>query len=192
MVLRLGLFALVLFISSVLLGCAAIPLSSKYTAPKERPITLDQYYSKGKSYLGYKEEVLQKNKNKEVTQKTITINTQYGDILVDYYDHKSNDDDLIFVFPLLGGKPIVSQHFAKYFSDRGIDSAILRRNDDFKNPAFFNKIEKMLRENVVRDRIAIDFFEKVYHKKDFAGFGVSRGAINLAMTAGADPRLKYS
>ncbi|RIL08863.1 MAG: hypothetical protein DCC75_07870, partial [Proteobacteria bacterium] len=35
-------------------------------------------------------------------------------------------------------------------------------------------------------------FEKNYGKRKFASFGISRGAINVAMTAGVDKRLKYN
>jgi hypothetical protein len=38
----------------------------------------------------------------------------------------------------------------------------------------------------------MDFFEREYGKKEFGSFGISRGAINAAMTAGVDPRLKYN
>ena len=41
----------------------------------------------------------------------------------------------------------------------------------------------------MRDRIALDYFEKVHKKTNFGSFGISRGAINAAMTAGVDPRL---
>ncbi len=183
-------FLFYISIAHILVGCVSIPLSSKYKEPVERPANLEEYYSKGKSFGIYTEKVI--STNDKVNQLELRVASQYGEILIDYFDHESKSDDLILVFPLLGGKPIVSTHFAKYFSDHGIDAAIIRRNDDFKNPANFDRIEEMLRESVVRDRIALDFFEQKYQKKNFGGFGVSRGAINLAMSAGVDPRLKYS
>jgi hypothetical protein len=127
-----------------------------------------------------------------VTISEITIESEAGQIIVDYYQSPQKSQDLVLVFPLLGGKPIVSQHFAEYFAENKIDAAIVRRNNDFKNPANFLNIEETLRLNVVRDRIALDFFEKEKGKKNFGGFGVSRGAINVAMTAGIDPRIKYN
>src|SRR5262249_54411208 len=51
---------------------------------------------------------------------------------------------------------------------------------------------KVLYDNVVRDRIAIDFFEKEYGKKNFGTFGISRGALNVILTAAVDSRLKYN
>lgn len=183
---RLTLIWLLLVILS---GCVAIPYNQRYKGPTARPVELDIYYSKGTSYSEFKDIVV--GKDNEVTQREIRIGSPYGEIIVDYFDHSSNKEDLVLVFPLLGGRPIVSNHFARYFSRHGIDAAIIRRNDDFKNPALFDKIEKLLQENVIRDRIALDFFEEIYGKKNFGGFGVSRGAINLATTAGVDPRIKY-
>jgi|1048.fasta_scaffold58035_2 hypothetical protein len=181
----LGLF---LIIASS--GCAVLSGDSSYKGPAPRPPQLETYYSKGNSYSGFSSREIQRNKQYVVNE--ITIKTASGDIVIDYYDAPKKDADLVLVFPLLGGKPIVSQHFAEYFAEHNIDSAIVRRNDDFKNPANFGKIEEMLRLNVVRDRIALDFFEKEMGKENFGGFGVSRGAINLSMTAGVDPRIKYN
>lgn len=45
---------------------------------------------------------------------------------------------------------------------------------------------------MIRDRIAIDFFERQYGKKEFGSFGISRGAINVAISAGVDKRLKHN
>lgn len=177
------------FLSSVLTGCVSLPLDYKYRGPADRPASLDTYYSKGKSVVGHKEREVQLKK--EFTLREIVINSEHGDITIDYYDTGKKNDDLILVFPLLGGKPIVSSHFAGYFAERGLDAAIVRRNEDFKNPANFGRIEEMLRLNVVRDRVAMDYFERNHGKKDFGGFGVSRGGINVALTAGVDPRLKY-
>jgi len=183
----LGVVALLSII--VLSGCVSVPLNSQYKGPKIRPAEIEQYYSKGNSFTGYKESDLQEGE--EYNFRLVTINTKFGDIKIDYYDSPAKDKDLILVFPLLGGKPIVESHFAKYYAEHGFDTAIVRRNEDFKNPDNFDNIEEMLRLNVVRDRIALDFFEKIYYKHNFGAFGISRGAINVSMTAGIDPRLKY-
>ena len=99
----------------------------------------------------------------------------------------------MFVFPVLGGKKnLIENYFAQTFANRGFDAAIVHRNEDFKKPETFPQIEDTLKRMVVRDRIAIDFFEKEYKKKDFGSFGISRGAINVAMSAGVDPRLKHN
>jgi hypothetical protein len=182
------LFGLLLLISFS--GCAVLSGDSSYRGPAPRPTELDSYYSKGGSYSSFT--LKEVSKNSDYALKEISIKTSSGEILIDYYDTPRKDKDLVLVFPLLGGKPIVSQHFAEYFAEHNIDAAIVRRNDDFKNPANFGKIEEMLRLNVVRDRIALDFFEKELGKENFGGFGVSRGAINLSMTAGVDPRIKYN
>lgn len=184
-----GRALILVLLSSLLAGCLSLPLDNKYKGPQVRPPELDQYYSKGNSYTSANERVIKQKKEYSLSE--IKIGSEYGEITIDYYDTPGSEEDLVLVFPLLGGKPIVSTHFAQYFAEHGIDAAIVRRNEDFKNPANFIRIEEMLRLNVVRDRMALDYFEKVLKKKNFGGFGVSRGGINVALTAGVDPRLKY-
>jgi hypothetical protein len=40
--------------------------------------------------------------------------------------------------------------------------------------------------------LAIDFFEREFAKRDFGTFGISRGGINVALSAGVDARLKHN
>lgn len=173
-------------------SCAYISQSSKYTGPEPRPAAVEDYYAKGPSpsYQRFYEEVLtQKN---EYTHKKISIETHVGQITIDYFQRPEPSDQLIFVFPVLGGKNIIADYFARYYARNGFDTAVVNRVDDFKNPAHFYELEEILRDGIVRDRIAMDFFEQQYAKKEFGSFGISRGAINVAMTAGVDPRLKHN
>jgi hypothetical protein len=124
--------------------------------------------------------------------KHISIESPAGPIVVDYFDTGKKSDDLVFVFPVLGGKLFIETHIAKYFAENGIDAAIVNRNNEFKDPKNFDNLEAIFRENVLRDRLAIDFFENEFAKQDFGTFGISRGGINVAITAGVDPRLKYN
>lgn len=183
------------FIAGILLAlllpaCVVIPRDRSYLGPSQRPAHLDEYYSKGSSFGAHAEKIL--SKEESYTLKQIEITSKAGAIKIDYYQRPQSSDSLIFVFPVLGGSNIVADYFARYFAKKGFDSAVVHRVDDFKDPAKFEFIEELLRTNVVRDRIAIDFFEKTYGKSRFGALGVSRGAINVAMTAGIDPRLKYN
>lgn len=173
-----------------LVGCFSVPISSKYKGPDTRPPELDQYYNATSFYAPWQEEVL--NSTKKYDTKRLKLESSYGPITIDYYQRHQKSENLIFVFPLLGGKNIIVDHFAEYFANHGFDAAIVHRNDDFKNPDRYFELEEILRQGVVRDRIAIDFFEKEQGKKTFGTFGISRGAINVAITAGVDPRLKYN
>lgn len=175
-----------LFIS----GCVALDQGRGYLGPKPRTAELEQYYTKGRSYLSFSEQVAQRSSGFQV--KRISIASDAGQITIDYFQRNKINDDLILVFPLLGGKNMVADYFAAFFADRGFDTAIVHRVDDFKKPENIDRFEELLRQNVVRDRIALDFFEREYGKRDFGSFGISRGGINVAMTAGVDPRLKYN
>ena len=184
---RLSLFSLITLLLS---SCYKLPMSPSYEGPPERPAEMDTYYSKEESYGPYTEEITKERSAYSV--KRIEIESSAGDITIDYYFQDEPNDDLVLVFPVLGGRPVLSKYFAKYFARQGLDSAVIARVNDFKNPDNFMRLEEILRRGVVRDRIAIDFFEKEYGKKDFGTFGLSRGAINVAISAGIDPRLKYN
>lgn len=175
-----------LFIS----GCFSTPLDPTYQGPEIRPASLEEYYAIETSFTGSKEELLRNDEKFEL--KRIGIETAFGLIVIDYYARYKKSDDLIFVFPILGGKNIIADYFAEYFANHGFDTAIVHRNDDFKKAENFFRTEEVLRRGIVRDRIAIDYFEKTYGKRDFGTFGISRGAINVAMAAGVDQRLKFN
>ncbi len=182
---------LVLLSTCIISACSVIPLDPHYQGPTPRGPEIEAYYSRGDSYSSFSESVLAEKPN--YTLKRISLETKAGQVVVDYYQrHLRTTDDLVLVFPLLGGKNYIADHFAEYFARHGLDSAIVHRNNDFKDPRNVDRIEELLRENVVRDRIAMDFFERQYNKKSFGSFGISRGGINVAMTAGVDSRLKYN
>ena len=188
-----------LFLVSVLFffltGCFSVSVRRNYEGPKERPPELLAYYSKGHSYTGFSETIFAEHKDFIV--KKIKISTDSGDALITLFEKKrlageKRDSNLVLVFPLLGGNNKIVDYFSEYFVKEGFDSAVVERSDDFKNPAHFYNMEKVLHDNVVRDRIALDFFEEHYGKKNFGSFGISRGAINVVMTAGVDARLKHN
>ncbi len=184
------LLACFTFLCLLLNACYRIPLSGDYKSPPVRPDQIDEYYSRGNSYISFERTPIKQREEYLIHQ--ITINTDVGSTIIDFYQANEKSKDLIFVLPVLGGRPIISRYFADYFAKQGYDSAIVHRNNEFKDPANFDKLEELFRNGVIRDRIAIDFFENEYGKKNFGSFGISRGAINAAITAGAEPRLKYN
>ena len=188
-VFRPALLSLVTLFASILSGCVYLPVNPNYEGPPTRPAEVEEYYARA-PYTSYKEFEIQKGESANV--KRIILQTPTGEVVVDYFKQHKDNDSLILVFPLLGGKNMIPNYFAAYFSKKGYDTAIIHRSEDFKNPEYFDRIEETLRDNIVRDRIAIDFFEKEYGKKQFGSFGISRGAINAALTASVDSRLKYN
>ncbi len=185
---RLLLCALIAFAE----GCAILPAAPGYPGPIPRPPILDEYYGYNKAhpYDTFTEELI--TSRRAYRHKRVRIETAYGQIVVDFYQRPQASKELVFVFPVLGGENIIEGYFAKYFAEHGFDSAIVHRDKDFKKPEEFDRIEENFRRNVVRDRISMDFFEREYGKRAFGSFGISRGAINAAVTAGVDPRLRHN
>jgi len=171
-------------------ACYRMPMESGYAGPTERPQALLEYHSYRSSYAVYSEELLSKERDYSIKQ--IVLETDAGSTTIDYYDTGQNNPELIFVFPVLGGRPVISTHFAEYFAKSGFDAAIVHRRNEFKEPERVKYLEEFIREGVIRDRNAIDYFEKEHGKTVFGTFGVSRGGINVAITAGVDNRLEYN
>jgi hypothetical protein len=174
----------------LLSGCVKLSGNSWYKGPPERPQSMLDYYAVSNSYTGYREEI--EATTDDYVWKHITIDTNAGPVVVDYFDTRQKSPNLVFVFPVLGGKLFIEKHIATFFAERGIDAAIVNRNNEFKDPGNFDNLEEIFRQNVIRDRLAIDFFENEQGKSHFGTFGISRGGINVALTAGVDPRLKHN
>jgi hypothetical protein len=151
---------------------------------------MNQYYSPSELYTGYREDI--ERATDDYTHKRITIDSYAGPIQVDYFQGSKPSDSLVLVFPVLGGKNFIEKHMARYFVESGLDAAIINRSNEFKDPTKFDGLEDVFRLNIIRDRLAISFFEAEYGKRQFGTFGISRGAINVALTAGVDPRLTHN
>ncbi|MBP9837655.1 MAG: hypothetical protein KBC84_02975 [Proteobacteria bacterium] len=182
----------ILGILLILQSCAIIPQNKYLKEQIARPASINEYYNynKEKPYNSAKESLVIDKKYYE--HKLLEMETDYGKVDIDFYKLKEPSEDLIFIFPILGGKSIIEGYFAKYFAEHGYNTAIVHRDKDFKKPEMFDQLENVFKRNVIRDRIAIDYFEKEHGVKNFGSFGISRGAINASITAGVDPRLKYN
>ena len=183
---RIFLFFTVLVLS----GCFRVSGDSWYEGPPPRPEAMEQYYKPESASGNFRTEIVQDSDL--YTLKHITIESYAGPIVVDYFEGREKSDHLVLVFPVLGGKNFIEKHVAKYLVESGFDAAIVNRSNEFKDPKMFDQLEEIFRLNVIRDRLALDFFETEFGKKRFGTFGISRGAINVALTAGIDKRLKYN
>lgn len=172
------------------IGCVYIPGDIGHKAPPPIPDDIATYYGNKSSYTSVATEELSKEEG--YTLRHITLQTPLGEAIVDYYQRDEKSDSLVLVFPVLGGSNMFEKHFSRHFAEAGLDTAIIIRNSDFKKPENFDRIEEVLRDGLVRDRMILDYFEKEHGKKKFGSFGISRGAINAAMLAGVDRRLEYN
>jgi hypothetical protein len=184
------LFGVCALLCTVLSGCFRLSGNSSYPGAPERPEAMERYYKPERPYGGFREEI--EKTTDEYTLKRITIESYAGPIVVDYFQGTTPSDALVLVFPVLGGKNFIEKHIARYLVESGIDAAIVNRSNEFKDPTKFEQLEEIFRLNIIRDRLALDFFQAEYGKTQFGSFGISRGAINVALTAGVDARLKHN
>jgi hypothetical protein len=175
----------------VLSGCYSLPQSSSYTGPIPRPLGLEEYYARDNDIQAFEEDI--REQTDEYTIRRYLLTTKFGPVTIDYYEQHEKSDAIVLVFPVLGGrKNPIENYFCRYFAQRGLDAAIIHRSEDFKKPENFDRIEELNRKNIIRDRLAMDFFQDHIGKRRFGSFGISRGAINVAMTAGVDKRLEFN
>jgi hypothetical protein len=168
-----------------------LSIDSKYKSPEVLPAKFLNYYSRKASYSSYKEYSV--TPFQKYTVRRIIIKSEVGESIVDYFHQREQrTDSLILLFPVLGGKNLIENYFADYFAREGFDIAIIHRHEEFKDPAKVDELEDIFRNNLIRDRIVIDFFADKYNKEKFGSFGISRGAINASTTAAIDNRLKYN
>ena len=106
-------------------GCVSSRLASGYAGPVERPRSLMAYYSVGDSYTDASEEVIENADGYQIRR--ITIATESGEVVADYYDRSQPNDELIFVFPILGGRNYFAEYFASYFARHGYDAVVVHR-----------------------------------------------------------------
>ncbi len=149
------------------------------------------YYKPANSYSDYT--LFAVTPGRSYSVRRFLVESSLGTIVIDYFDIREKEtDSIVVVFPVLGGKNKISNYFADALAKLGFECAVIHRTDTFKDASQFADIERVLRENVLRDRIALDFMEGHLGKRRFAGFGMSRGGMNLVLTAGVDDRLKFN
>ncbi|MBL7663225.1 hypothetical protein JNK13_10800 [bacterium] len=185
--LRTSSFWCLIFLTS---SCVFIPQGANYQGPSALSAEQTAYYAYTHKNITAQEVMLEDRT--QYFLRRIHLATEYGEVTVDYYQQKNSSPNLILVFPILGGNYFIENHFADYFTVHGIDAAIVHRDLEFKKPKNVPNIEEIFRNSVIRDRIVMDYFQAQYGKESFASFGISRGAINAAMTAGVDSRLEHN
>jgi hypothetical protein len=173
-------------------GCYSLPLATEYDGPPERPHAIADYYPADEQPK--LSAVTEERREGELTVTRHELSSSHGAITVTLYEKPANQaENVVLVFPVLGGKKnLIEGYFAKFLAENGINAGIVKRSDEFKKPENFDRLEELMRENVIRDRLALNYLETAKGVKNFGAFGISRGAINVAMTAGADPRLAYN
>lgn len=172
----------------LLTGCAYRPMGASYAGPTVRAPWIESYYKVPAEKTSASEVRLEEKSDYTISE--IVLYTEVGEAKLEYYKKKKPSDELVFVFPILGGEYWFERYFARYLVEHGIDAAIILRNPEFKKPENIDRIEELLRQSVLRDKASVDYFQHSQGKKQFGTFGISRGGVNAAISAGADPRLK--
>ena len=95
----------------VLSGCFRLSGDSWYEGPPPRPASMSMYYQPTSSYGSFRDEILQTTDN--YTLHHYTIDSYAGPIVIDFFLGKKFSENLVLVFPVLGGKNFIEKHIAK-------------------------------------------------------------------------------
>ena len=149
-------FIFILLICNIASGCAYRPMNGEYAGPTKREPWVECYYPQTTKVDQQVGVVLEQNSSYSVSE--ITLFSKVGETKLEFYKKNKASDELVVVFPILGGKYWFERYIARYFVERGIDAVIILRNPEFKKPENIDRIEDLLKQSVQRDRLALDYF----------------------------------
>lgn len=114
-------------------------------------------------------------------------------IRMDYYALKDfKKAPVIMVLPILGGRNVIAEIFARYFVENGYAAVIVHRQQEYKELADLKLLNPTLQQMVIDHMQAVDWVETrtELDASRIGVFGVSMGSIKAAMLAPVDRRIK--
>jgi len=169
-----------------------------YAGPKPLPDEIAQLYSYEKHSIKYIEKIVEESprytlKRVEFIAPVKVAAIKKTKIEIDYYDVKEPKiAPVILVLPILDGNSAISNFYAKYFANNGYAVLIVNRNATILQAESIKGIELALRQNVIDLKRVLDWVETKndLDKNNIGVFGISLGAINSALIAALDKRIK--
>lgn len=177
-------------------GCTHFPLSADYKGPKLLPQKIIDEYSYKKFKGIYEETTIKREKRYTVRQiKFPSCNNILDghDMYLEYYDARAKKKiPVIIILPILGGEPAIERFFASYFANNGYAAVLVHRQEQYKEIRNINKIDTVLRQVIFDHKQVIDWIEtrQELDADKIGVFGISIGAINGALLASLDNRVK--
>lgn len=184
------------FIALILTGCAHFSVDSDYIAPAALSNETQTSYHYPKYRGSYSESIIEANSY--YTLKNISFPSQHNTLLlqhnisIDYYAINSEEKaPIILVLPIFGGSNEVAIHFANYFSKNGFSTAIVHRQNSYKNMQYMDQTENIMQQIIFDHKQAIDWIEtrEELDARKIGVFGVSMGGIKSALISAIDPRV---
>ncbi|RJP18412.1 MAG: hypothetical protein C4527_29200 [Candidatus Omnitrophota bacterium] len=175
-------------------NCGTVRLHARYSGPLQPPPDFAADYAYPANWSAAPAEEQPKDCERFLIQLPDDDPSKQNPILVDYYRCEGKGKRPgILVSPILGGRNRIASHFARFFSQRGYHCIVVHRPPDLTteiaDPCQF---EERLRNAVIRDRVALDWFcrQPDVSANAIGSFGVSYGGIKNVVLAGVDDRLQ--
>ena len=196
---QLFLIALLLFFISSCAHFSAVPDSPE---PPSLPEQIAASYAYHKYQGDYENKLLSKNNYYTLQQITFPSNHNslqlqlLHDITIDYYAVNTAEKKIpiILILPILGGNNNISAIFARYFAEHGFATAIVHRQNRYKEMGYLKQSNQIMRQIVFDHKQAIDWIESrpELDASRIGVFGVSMGGIKSALISALDQRIAAS
>jgi len=176
-------------------NCIHHSLNSNYQGPKPLPQSIQQEYDYEKKPIELSEENITEKQGYTIKQisfpSTQNILDLEHNITIDYYipeNKKQEKSPVVVVLPVFGkkvGKNKVAEKFAEYVVQQGYYSAIVHRQEQYKELTDFKDIDTILRQMILDNRQAIDWLEtqKDIDTEKIGVIGISMGGFKASLLA---------
>lgn len=193
-------YAITLLFLIISMGCAHVPLSSKYTGPQSLPADIAAYYNyPSQSLKPFTVSVLL-NQSDAATERLIRFPLIAPDfkptepvVEFEWFEsHTSGKRPAIIFNPILGGDYYIERGLCRFFAKQGFHVALIHRKTLKISPEHpIDRVELLLRQGILRIRQVIDWIsmQEGVDSKRLGSFGISMGGIAGAITAAVEPRL---
>jgi hypothetical protein len=192
------IMAVFLALIAALTGCAVHYTADRdLRSPQPVPDAVAAEFAYPKTHVMYSETLLE-DKDAYIVRRiefesTHNVIPVPHTIRMDYYALKNVENaPVILVLPILGGKNVIANIFARYFAENGYATVIVHRQREYREIADIEQVNPTLHQMVIDHMQALDWIEtrNELDASRIGVFGVSMGAIKAAMLTPLDPRIK--
>ena len=190
-------------------GCVALPMDREYAGPNPVPNEIiEQFAAYGSRGVVFNsEKVLTTEYRYEIHRVKLTPEANVmgsHELMIDYYQLREVDQNgrvtygtrprpLIIVLPILGGGNEIANFFAKYFAHHGYATAIVHRQDNYKDvEETMEALNRVFTQIILDHQQAIDWLvqQPGVDPERIGVFGISAGGVKGALVTALDRRIK--
>ncbi len=187
-------FLILTLVTALACGCAKLGVNPNYQGPAPLPQSIGQAFYYDKKVRVVDTSVTRQTPHYDLTRVRMERQARgAGPIVVDYFKNKTpGKKAVILVLPILGGKNVHANRFARLFAENGYSSIVVHRQKDFRSWFNFDTIDEMTRNMVVDIRKVLDWVETrpELSAEKIGIVGISLGGMGAIFSSAVDPRIR--